>query len=1000
MCPRRAPAPCPSLRISAGAALLGAMVFTAALPARAVDPRASYYSLITPHFRVHYAEGMYPEALHVAQSAERAWRILSGRLGFEPSGITELIVVDENDYSQGSAEAYPYRRVTVHPTAPDDTGSLGDFEDWLYLVTAHELAHAIHIDTILGLPAVVNLVFGKILIPNGLQPRWFIEGLAVYLETDLTPVGRAHSPYSDMVVRTAILSDVFFNLGDLSGSPWEWPQGSAWYLYGGAFLQYLSDRFGPEVLQKISLEYGSRLIPYAMNDAVEDVTGLTYPHLYSGFLEEVRDRAQRQRARIERAGRVEGTPISTGGYNKGPPRVGKDGSVYWVEGPVNEHGRLMRWRDGTTAVVTHNVYSDARVALEPNGKYALISQNEVFSYYRTTHDLFRVSLESGGVKRLTEGARAKAPDISPQGDWVVFAQTHGSHSVIRVAPYPELAPVRTLVDLGPRTNVWAPRVSPKGDAVAFVGHRDGQFDLYVANLEPGIPPRLKELRQITHDVAREGGPDFTPDGASIIYHSDRDGVYNLYRVPCDATPETIPTRLTRVVTGAFHPSLTTSGDAIYYRAYQANGYEIARLSLTEPPLNQPQALGPAVPSPADTALAAYRRAARWDRSSNEDALGAQAELYPGETYQPWRSLYPRSWLPVTGLDTRGTTLGVALAGNDALNQHVYALQLTWGVDSEHLAFALTYRNFMFHPGVTLRLSRRLEFSPVGFSFNGRTAAVEEDVWRASAGTSIPLARTRDWGLSLGLGYELTVRRGLHPLRFDIEDFGLRFPDQGRFARLNASLTFANARSWSNSISPEEGGVYSVNFYFEDPYVGSEYSSVWGSLSLTHYLENPWVDRHVLAATVVGAYGQSSYRQRPLFAVGGIPRRDVVLDLINQNLGTNAALRGFPYGSLFSGDVMIRGSVEYRLPLVDIQEGYSTLPIFFRSLHGALFFDGVAIADTFENLDEGQHYSVGGELRLSFVLGYALGATLRFGWGFGLGPDAGVNNWYLGIGPVF
>src|SRR5688572_3235291 len=105
-------------------ALVLAAALLVAAPASAVDPRASYFTLRTPHFRVHYAEGLYLEALQVARLSEEAWPRLVKQLGYEPSGITEIVMVDENDYAQGVAEAYPYRRVTVHPTVPDDAGSL------------------------------------------------------------------------------------------------------------------------------------------------------------------------------------------------------------------------------------------------------------------------------------------------------------------------------------------------------------------------------------------------------------------------------------------------------------------------------------------------------------------------------------------------------------------------------------------------------------------------------------------------------------------------------------------------------------------------------------------------------------------------------------------------------------------------------------------------------------------------------------------------------------
>lgn len=965
-------------------------LFPASAPA--VDPTVDWFTLTTPHFAVHYQEGREEQAQGFARAAERAWTLVAERLGFEPSGTTEVVLSDELDYSQGYAQPYPYRLVLVHAVVPDPLSGLSDYDDWQFMLIAHELTHSIHIDTIVGLPALVNLLFGKILIPNGVQPRWFTEGLAVTLESALTGYGRALSPYSDMMIRTAVLEEQLFDLDLLSGNPWDWPQGTSWYIFGGAFVQYLGERFGENVWRDISHEYGSRLIPLAMNDAVERVTGHTYPELYQQFRESLRERYVAQKQGIEAAGRVEGERLTHSGQTKSPMRAGPDGTLYFVQTVPSRQAELVALAEGQLRRLEQVYGDDARLAVASDGSFGLLSQRETFNVFRSYNDLFHVDLESGKWRQLTKGLRVRDPDLSPDKTRVVFAKADGGRSTLCIAPYPALEPVETLVDLGPTGNVWTPRFSPDGAWVVFTGFAPapgttkGHHDIYLVATGGSGEGNLPI--PVTRDPARDGGAVFSRDGEYILYHSDRDGVFNLYARPLGEDPMEPPLRVTRVLTGAFQPEPLPNGREVAYLTYGPEGFDIAKIAL--PPFSQLERVD------FDEVLA-HRAFVR--RAMPEPVMTGN-EVYPSEDYQFWRSVWPRSWLPLLGQDPLGTTVGVALLGQDALGFHSYALDVLWGIESMTPSFTFDYRNRTMLVGVNVSALRRLEFAPVGFTRNGETSPVVEDVWRLRAGVNIPLYNTRFHSLSASVDYELTLRHGLQPLRFDIDDVGVVFPDQGRFGAVRLGLSFNNSRSYLQSISPEEGGAYSINVRLEDPVVGSEYSAVSGTISATHYFENPFIERHVLAINVSAGYGQANYRQRRLFSVGGIPQRDLVLEFLNQRTGTNGWLRGFPYGTFFVGDVMVRGSVEYRLPILDIQAGYDTLPFFIRNLHGAVFLDGVAIADHIEDLGTGQHYTVGGELRLSLLLGYAIGATVRFGFGMGLGPDRDVLNWFLALGPVF
>lgn len=173
--------------------------------ARADDPYLTWWTIETPHFRVHYYQGLEPIAEKVARTAESVNERLSPVLGWEPKEPTEIVLTDDQDDANGSATALPYNAIRLYATAPDDLSPLGDYDDWYGELVTHEYTHILHTDHITGAPSLINGIFGKILSPNQSQPRWVLEGLAVMEESLHTGGGRNRSAIFDMFLRTDVI---------------------------------------------------------------------------------------------------------------------------------------------------------------------------------------------------------------------------------------------------------------------------------------------------------------------------------------------------------------------------------------------------------------------------------------------------------------------------------------------------------------------------------------------------------------------------------------------------------------------------------------------------------------------------------------------------------------------------------------------------------------------------------------------------------------------------
>jgi len=114
-------------------------------------------------------------------------------------------------------------------------------------------------------------------------------------------------------------------------------------------------------------------------------------------------------------------------------------------------------------------------------------------------------------------------DLSRDGRWLGFSASSPSsrQSQVYVATAGG-ADVKLLTPLAPSYfHGW----SPDGKWLAFVGQRNGKFELFRVAREGGQEQRL------TSAGAYDDGPDYSPDGKWIYFNSDRKDGWNLWRMP-------------------------------------------------------------------------------------------------------------------------------------------------------------------------------------------------------------------------------------------------------------------------------------------------------------------------------------------------------------------------------------------------------------------------------------------------------------------------------------
>jgi TolB protein len=112
------------------------------------------------------------------------------------------------------------------------------------------------------------------------------------------------------------------------------------------------------------------------------------------------------------------------------------------------------------------------------------------------------------------------PTKSPTG-----ADTHDS--LVYVLPITGGTPRRLTKDAPSYWHGW----SPDGKTLAFVGQRNGDFDIYT------IPVAGGEETRITTAKGLDDGPEYSPDGQYIYFNSERTGHMQIWRMHPDGSAQ-------------------------------------------------------------------------------------------------------------------------------------------------------------------------------------------------------------------------------------------------------------------------------------------------------------------------------------------------------------------------------------------------------------------------------------------------------------------------------
>jgi len=939
---------------------LALLMVTLGLAARAhgasYPPELHFRTLSTDRVSVHFHQGEEVVAREAAALATDIIRKHEQRY-HQTVGRVQIVLVDAEDDSNGFATPVPYSMVTLHAVAPTGADSFGNHEGWLRLALSHELAHVVHLEEAHGLWRFGRHLLGRapFLFPNTLAMSWMIEGLATFEETRLTAFGRGRDPDSQMVVRTAALERRFPGEDQAIYALDAWPGGDTPYVFGEQFLQRLSDQGGEETLPRLARQHSTQIIPFLDGRTVKKVTGEGMDRQWKAWAEqsfEVFRRAAEERAR---SGVTEMRPLTTRGIRQGSPHFSPDGSwIAYSSSTLTGFPELRLVRadgSGDHALAWRN--GGSGLAWTPDGREIVFAELQVWRTFSIFGDLSAVDPASGRVRRLTRGVRASDPDVSPDGRTVVFARKLGDRSDLFTVGIDGRG-LKRLTRSAEAVEWSGPHFSPRGDAIV------------AARLLPGgwldlvrVDPETGAVAQLTQDRAKDVEPTFTPDGETVVFRSDRDGVSNLYAL---RLADRSLRRVTNLESGAFEPCVSPDGRTVAFSSYSSRGYDVVVAPLAEAADVAPYLDDHPAPRPDPPPAAA-----------------------PSRAYRPGATLLPRFWTPWYESGSGESRIGGATGGSDPLFRHLWALQATYGTETHRGNLTGYYIYDRFRTTFLVTGQDTSEPSP-------DAAGVPQvyETRRLNLEASFPLQRT----IRAVQALSLTYRRERQQL--------LGRPDRTLdMGGIETAWTLSSAKSYPYSISPIDGGNLRLAWLHEATALGSDAPRDKLTTDARYY-RRLFGSRDTLALRVdagatVGEPRTNDPRQQQAyeqsFAVGGYPDASL-FDYSATNL---AVLRGYP-DNAFKGRHFAAANLEYRFPLFSPQRGWRSLPVFLRHLRGTVFFDA---ADAFSDelrLSE-MKTAAGASIGVDSALGYSLPATaeLTVARGFAQQGDTRV---YLRFGLAF
>ena len=233
---------------------------------------------------------------HTVRSFENALAFHKEFWDYDPTSETNILFNDFGDVGNGGTMVIPWNFLNIGVSPFDYTFSVVPSNERMQWLMNHELTHQVMCDKTSKGDKILQGIFGGKVMPDNrdplsflysyfttprwYSPRWYHEGIAVFMETWMSGgVGRVMGGYDEMVFRAMVRDSAFFYnvIGlETEGTAIDFQVGVNSYLYGTRFVSYLAYKYGMAKLKDF----------YSRNDTSRRFYASQFKHVYGVHIQD------------------------------------------------------------------------------------------------------------------------------------------------------------------------------------------------------------------------------------------------------------------------------------------------------------------------------------------------------------------------------------------------------------------------------------------------------------------------------------------------------------------------------------------------------------------------------------------------------------------------------------------------------------------------------------------------------------------------------------------
>lgn len=648
---------------------------------------------------------------HVVRCFENSLAFHRELFDYTPSEPVVVLLHDFGDHGHGGTSTVPWNFITIGIEPFDyvyETMPANERMNWLM---HHELVHLVATDKGAGpdnaarkfftgkvAPTAeqpLSMFYSYLTSPRWYSPRWYHEGIAVFLETWMAGgLGRVLGGYDEMVFRAKHLEDShFYDIVGLEseGTAIDFQVGQNSYLYGTRFVTWLALQHGPEKLidwfdrSEDSARYFSAQFRrvYGVPLHEEWKRWIEWEHEWQAEnLEVIREYPVTQdRQLLDRPLGSASRPYHDVEGNRVFTAVNYPGRSAHIAAISLEDGSIEK----IAGVASPALYYVTSLAHDPEaGKLYYTTDNT-----RGWRDLNEVDLASGRKGRLVKNCRTGDLAVNRADGTLWGIQHHnGLSTIVRFVP-PFEEGWETLLTIEYGKDIFDLDISPDGTMLTAtmieVNGRQRLIRMETARLLAG-----DGTFEVLHEFEKNTSANFvfSPDGRYLYGTTYFTGVSNIFRYDLEAGEVEA---VTNAEAGYFRP-LPISDDSLFAFRYTAEGLVPVTLPIeTTDDVNAIRYLGQQI-------AREYPQVKDWNAGSPLKVDLSHVTQYSGE-YKPGKKIRLASIYPV--VEGYRDTYSVGARFNFADPAGLQSIELTAGIseadagtaDDEQFHLRFKYNRF-------------------------------------------------------------------------------------------------------------------------------------------------------------------------------------------------------------------------------------------------------------------------------------------------------------------